>query len=119
MGRVFNINYFLNLWKNDPWGFVLGHGYKKRYMDIPVLESFINFGIIGLFTFALFNLLIFNFSIRALRSKNIFQVFIGLFYIHTMIAIFVAGRPVDFSFWVTYIVIIRFLGVEFKQNKLL
>ena len=119
MGRVFNINYFFNLWKNDPWGFVLGHGYKKRYMDIPVLESFINFGIIGLITFALFNLLIFNFSIRALRSKNIFQVFIGLFYIHTMIAIFVAGRPVDFSFWVTYIVIIRFLGVEFKQNKLL
>jgi hypothetical protein len=119
MGRVVNINFFFNLWKNDPWGFVLGHGYKKRYIDIPVLESFINFGIIGLITFVLFNLLIFNFSIRALRSKNIFQVFIGLFYIHTLIAIFVAGRPVDFSFWVTYIVIIRFLGVDYKQNQLL
>lgn len=119
MGRVVNINFFFNLWKNDPWGFVLGHGYKKRYIDIPVLESFINFGIIGLISFVTFNLLILRFSIRALRSKNIFQVFVGLFYFHTLIAIFVAGRPVDFSFWVTYIVIIRFLGVEFKQNKLL
>lgn len=118
MGRVVNINFFFSLWKNDPWGFVLGHGYKKRYIDIPVLESFINFGIIGLITFVSFNLLILNFSIRALRSQNIFQVFIGLFYIHTLIAIFVAGRPVDFSFWVSYIVIIRFLGIEYKQNKL-
>ncbi len=118
MGRVVNINFFFNLWKNDPWGFILGHGYKKRYIDIPVLESFINFGIIGLITFVTFNLLILNFSIRALRSQNIFQVFMGLFYIHTLIAIFVAGRPVDFSFWVSYIVIIRFLGIEYNHNKL-
>lgn len=118
MGRVVNINFFFNLWKNDPWGFILGHGYKKRYIDIPVLESFINFGIIGLITFVTFNLLILNFCIRALRSQNIFQVFMGLFYIHTLIAIFVAGRPVDFSFWVSYIVIIRFLGIEYNHNKL-
>ncbi len=119
MGRVVNINFFLSLWKNDPWGFILGHGYKKRYIDIPVLESFINFGIIGLLTFITFNLLILNFSIRALRSQNIFQIFLGLFYIHTLIAIFVAGRPVDFSFWVSYIVMIRFLGVEFNKKKML
>jgi hypothetical protein len=119
MGRVVNINYFLNLWKNDPWGFILGHGYKKRYIDIPVLESFINFGFLGFFTFILFNSLIFYFCIKALSSRNVFQVFIGLFYIHTLVATFVAGRPVDFSFWVTYIVLIRFLGIEYNDKKLL
>ena len=119
MGRVVNINYFLNLWKNDPWGFILGHGYKKRYIDIPVLESFINFGFLGFFTFVLFNSLIFYFCIKALSSRNVFQVFIGLFYIHTLVATFVAGRPVDFSFWVTYIVLIRFLGIEYNDKKLL
>lgn len=117
MGRVININYFLSLWKNDPWGFILGHGYKKRYIDIPVLESFINFGVLGFFTFVLFNSLIFYFSIKALSSRNIFQVFIGLFYFHTLVATFVAGRPVDFSFWVTYIVLIRFLGIEYYDKK--
>lgn len=119
MGRVVNINFFLNLWKNDPWGFVLGHGYKKRYIDIPVLESFINFGILGLITFVLFNSLILYFSIKALTSRNVFQVFIGLFFIHTLVATFVAGRPVDFSFWVSYIVIIRFLGIEYKERNVL
>jgi hypothetical protein len=119
MGRVVNINYFLNLWKNDPWGFILGHGYKKRYIDIPILESFINFGFLGFFTFVLFNSLIFYFCIKALSSRNVFQVFIGLFYIHTLVATFIAGRPVDFSFWVTYIVLIRFLGIEYIDKKLL
>ena len=118
MGRVVNINFFFNLWKNDPWGFILGHGYKKRYIDIPVLESFINFGVIGLVTFVLFNSLILYFSIKALKSINVFQVFIGLFYIHTLVATFVAGRPVDFSFWVSYIVIIRFLGIEYKERNI-
>jgi hypothetical protein len=116
MGRVVSINYFLNLWKNDPWGFVLGHGYKKRYIDIPVLESFVNFGVLGLITFLLFNGLIFYYSIKALRSKNLFQVFLGLFFIHTLVAIFLSGRPVDFSFWVSYIVIIRFLGIEWRER---
>ena len=118
MGRVVNINFFFNLWKNDPWGFILGHGYKKRYIDIPVLESFINFGVLGLFTFVLFNGLIFYFSIKALKSASIFQVFIGLFFVHTLVATFVAGRPVDFSFWVSYIVIIRFLGVEYREKSI-
>ncbi len=119
MGRVVNINFFFNLWKNDPWGFVLGHGYKKRYIDIPVLESFINFGVIGLFTFVLFNGLIFYYSIRALKSSSLFQVFIGLFFIHTLVATFVAGRPVDFSFWVSYIILIRFLGIEFREKPMI
>jgi hypothetical protein len=119
MGRVSNINYFVDLFKVDPWGFILGHGYKKRYIDIPILESFINFGFLGFFTFVLFNSLIFNFCIKALSSRNVFQVFIGLFYIHTLVATFVAGRPVDFSFWVTYIVLIRFLGIEYNDKKLL
>ena len=119
MGRVSNINYFVDLFKVDPWGFILGHGYKKRYIDIPILESFINFGFLGFFTFVLFNSLIFYFCIKALSSRNVFQVFIGLFYIHTLVATFVAGRPVDFSFWVTYIVLIRFLGIEYNDKKLL
>jgi hypothetical protein len=119
MGRVSNINYFVDLFKVDPWGFILGHGYKKRYIDIPILESFINFGFLGFFTFVLFNSLIFYFCIKALSSRNVFQVFIGLFYIHTLVATFVAGRPVDFSFWVTYIVLIRFLGIEYIDKKLL
>jgi hypothetical protein len=119
MGRVININYFINLWKNDPWGFILGHGYKKRYIDVPLLESFINFGYLGFFTFFLFNSLIFYFSIKALSSRNVFQVFLGLFFIHTLVAIFLAGRPVDFSFWVSYIVLIRFLGIDYLDSKLL
>ena len=46
MGRVSNFNYFIELWNENPTNFLFGFGYRFRYIDIPVLESFINFGFI-------------------------------------------------------------------------
>jgi hypothetical protein len=116
MGRVSNFNYFIELWNDNPINFLFGFGYRFRYIDIPVLESFINFGFIGFLLYLCFNIILLVYSIKAFKSNSIFQIFLGLFYLHTFLAIFSSGRPLDFTYWIAFLVYIRFLGV--KDNEL-
>ncbi len=116
MGRVSNFNYFIELWNDNPINFLFGFGYRFRYIDIPVLESFINFGFIGFLLYLSFNIILLVYSIKAFKSNSIFQIFLGLFYLHTFLAIFSSGRPLDFTYWIAFLVYIRFLGV--KDNAL-
>lgn len=116
MGRVSNFNYFIELWNENPTNFLFGFGYRFRYIDIPVLESFINFGFIGFILYLSFNIILLVYSIKAFKSNSIFQIFLGLFYLHTFLAIFSSGRPLDFTYWIAFLVYIRFLGV--KDNEL-
>lgn len=111
MGRVSNFNYFIELWNENPLNFLFGFGYRYRYIDIPVLESFINFGFIGFLLYLSFNIILLVYSIKAFKSNSIFQIFLGLFYLHTFLAIFSSGRPLDFTYWIAFLVYIRFLGV--------
>jgi hypothetical protein len=116
MGRVSNFNYFIELWNDNPMNFLFGFGYRFRYIDIPVLESFINFGFIGFLLYLSFNIILLVYSIKAFKSNSIFQIFLGLFYLHTFLAIFSSGRPSDFTYWIAFLVYIRFLGI--KDNEL-
>jgi len=112
MGRVSNFNFFVELWNENPINFLFGFGYRYRYIDIPVLESFINFGLLGFLLYLSFNIILLIFSIKAFKSNSIFQIFLGLFYLHTFLAIFSSGRPLDFTYWIAFLVYIRFLGVK-------
>ena len=116
MGRVSNFNYFIELWNDNPINFLFGFGYRFRYIDIPVLESFINFGLLGFLLYLSFNIILLVYSVKAFKSNSIFQIFLGLFYLHTFLAIFSSGRPLDFTYWIAFLVYIRFLGV--KDNEL-
>ena len=116
MGRVSNFNYFIELWNDNTINFLFGFGYRFRYIDIPVLESFINFGFIGFLLYLSFNIILLVYSIKAFKSNSIFQIFLGLFYLHTFLAIFSSGRPLDFTYWIAFLVYIRFLGI--KDNEL-
>lgn len=112
MGRVSNFNFFVELWNENPINFLFGFGYRYRYIDIPVLESFINFGLLGFLLYLSFNIILLIFSIKAFKSNSIFQIFLGLFYLHTFLAIFSSGRPLDFTYWIAFLVYIRFLGIK-------
>ena len=111
LGRVGNIQGFKNELEIYPINFILGNGYKYRYLDVPILEAFMNFGIIGLLLFALLNVGFLYYSAKAINSSQLFQVFLGMFYFNSFITIFTAGRPLDLSFWVPFIIMIRFLTI--------
>ncbi len=115
-GRIQNINFIKKLISRDWFDFVFGKGYKFWYVDIPALEAFVNFGILGFLLFCLFNIFIMYYIILGIKAKNLFQNFISLFYINLFVSVFTGGRPLDFSYWVFYIILIRFLLI-LPQNK--
>ncbi len=118
LNRVQNIAFIKRIIARDWFDFIFGKGYKFWYVDIPALEAFVNFGILGCLLFCVFNLLIIYYIILGIKTKNIFQNFISLFYINLFVSVFTGGRPLDFSYWVFYIILIRFLLVLPKKNTL-
>lgn len=116
LNRVQNINFIKKIISRDWFDFIFGKGYKFWYVDIPALEAFVNFGILGFVLFCLFNLFILYYIILGIKTKNLFQNFLSLFYINLFVSVFTGGRPLDFSYWVFYIILIRFLLI-LPQNK--
>ena len=94
-----------------------GGGYRFLYMDIPFLAAFINCGVFSFFFYAVFQLYIFKHAIYAIFSGDILQVFLGFMSFQILIAIFTTGRCLDFSYWVSYFILIRFFENDFSIFK--
>ncbi len=112
MGRVNSIEYVQKEFFYKPYNYIIGNGFKYHYLDIPILETWLNFGIVGFLLFLTFNIAILYNMLRALRSPYIFQNFIALFYLNVFVTIFTSGRPVDTIYWIFYLILIRFLNVS-------
>lgn len=92
---------------------VFGNGYKFLYLDIPVLEAWINHGIAGLVLFGGLNLLIFYNCLQAMRTNpNPLTTCLAYFYMLIFVQMFTNGRPNEISFWHPLALMIRFVGVE-------
>ncbi len=116
MGRVNSIEYVQKEFLYKPYNFIIGNGFKYHYLDIPILETWLNFGIVGFLLFFSFNIAILYNMLRALRSPSIFQNFIALFYLNVFVTIFTSGRPVDTIYWIFYLILIRFLNVSYNPK---
>lgn len=91
----------------------LGSGYKFMYLDIPLVESLINHGFLGLFLFGGFNAIALYHAFYAIRvNPHPFSSFLGYLYLYTFVLMFTNGRPYDIYLWHPYALMIRFLGVE-------
>jgi hypothetical protein len=117
MGRVGGIKIMLSKISERPEFLISGGGYRFLYMDIPILEALINFGIFTFFFFVVFQLYILKHAIYAIFSKDILQVFLGFMSFQILIAIFTTGRCLDFSYWISYFVLIRFFENDFSIFK--
>ncbi|TDE16564.1 hypothetical protein [Dyadobacter psychrotolerans] len=115
MGRVSGFGTFLET--AFSWDAFLGRGYKSDYLDVPILESFVAYGIIGFLFFALFNLFLFLFAIREIRrGTSEISTFLAYFFVSLTILLITGGRPTDIAFWFPYAVMIRFLGIRYLNN---
>lgn len=118
MGRVSNIEFVQKDFLYKPYNFILGNGFKYKYLDIPILEVWVNFGILGLIIFVLFNIYILISVTKAIRSDRIFQNFIALLYLNVFITLFTSGRPVDTIYWIFFLILIRFMNVNKRAEVL-
>lgn len=92
---------------------ILGFGYKYLYLDVPVLESLTNLGLLGFALFGGVNAMTLYYSLRAMRDNpNPLNTFLAYFYVLILVTIFTNGRPYDISFWLPLALMIRFMGVD-------
>jgi hypothetical protein len=118
MSRVSTLEYLVNIIQQSPEILLLGGGYRFLYLDIPFLEVLIDFGVFNFVIYILFSFYIFKFAIRSIFSYNIFQIFLGFMAFQLFIASFTSGRPLDFSFWTSYLIFIRFFENDFSIFKM-
>lgn len=119
MARVGGIKNMVNIITERPEFILTGGGYRFLYMDIPFLEAFINFGVFPFLFYLGFQLYLFKHAFFAIFSKDILQVFLGFMSFQILIAIFTTGRCLDFSYWVSYLIFIRFFNsqsIYFKEK---
>ncbi|KAA6439733.1 hypothetical protein FEM33_11075 [Dyadobacter flavalbus] len=115
MGRVSGFGEFIETLFS--WNVFLGRGYKSDYLDVPILESWVNHGFFGFVFFAGFNFFLFIYAIREIkRNTNQLTTFLAYFFLSLMVLLITGGRPYDIAFWFPYAVMIRFLGIRYPQS---
>lgn len=123
MGRVSSFELFFASLK-DPIILVLGLGYKATFLDVPVLEALINHGILGFIFFDGFLFMLFIYSYKEILNKtNGISLFVAYFFIYNIPQMLTNGRPYDITYWYTFIIMVRFLGIKYldavpRQNTL-
>lgn len=118
MGRINSLGEFKKVLFESPWQLILGKGYRYLYMDIPLLETLFDCGIIAFLSFAMLNFVIFKESLRAIKDgTNILTTFLGYFYMCYFVGLFTGGEPYGTSYWFIFSVMIRFLGIKYLQRN--
>lgn len=111
--RVKNLNYVKNLFQENPTYFIFGNGFRTFYVDVPFIEVFLNFGLIGILMFIAYLIPLYMFSIKnILKSSDNFQLFLSIFIISTILSMFTQGRPMEYGFYISAAIYIRFLGTD-------
>jgi hypothetical protein len=119
MGRVNSFAEFKKVFFETPWQLILGKGYRFLYMDIPLLETWIDCGIVAFISFSLMNFVIFIEALKAIKEgKNPLTTFLGYFYMCYFVGLFTGGEPYGTPYWFIFCVMIRFLGIKYIQRNM-
>jgi hypothetical protein len=111
--RTVSAGFFSNVIVGHMEMLFLGNGYKFLYLDIPIMEAFVNHGLPGLILFGGLNALIFYYSLRAMQTNhNTLTTFLAYFYLFILVQMFTNGRPYEISHWHPLGLMIRFMGID-------
>lgn len=117
LGRVNTFGAFKKILLESPWELILGKGYRFLYMDIPILETWIDCGILAFLSFAIMNWILFKAALKAIKeSTDEFTTFLGYFYMCYFVTLFTGGEPYGIAYWFVFCVMIRFLGIRYIQR---
>lgn len=113
MGRVTSFELFFNSLGNLEI-MLMGLGYKATFLDVPFLEALINHGILGFLFFDGFLFYLFIYTHReVLRKTNGIALFVAYLYVYTIPQMATGGRPYDITYWFSFILMVRFLGIKY------
>ena len=114
LGRVNKFATFKKTLFEEPYNMILGKGYRFLYMDIPILETLIDCGIVAFVSFGLMAWVMFKESIKAIkRESRPFTTFLGYYFMCYFITLATGGEPYGVSYWFIFCVMIRFIGIKY------
>lgn len=117
LGRVNNFTAFKKILFEEPYNLVLGKGYRFLYMDIPILETLVDCGIIAFISFALMSWEIFKEALMAIKKESSpFTTFLGYFFMCYFVTLVTGGEPYSIAYWFVFAVMIRFLGIKYIKR---
>jgi O-antigen ligase len=122
-GRVFTFNYVTNQFaENFEDGnylkILFGNGYYAFYVDIPIVEVFNSYGLIGLLLFGMFFYLMAKYSLKELKNpSSIISEFAGYGFIYFFIFTFTNGLIIDYNRWTFFALVCRFMPAIMVQKK--
>lgn len=116
MGRVRSFSHFSKS-LDDPLALLVGEGYKKNFMDVPILEAWMNQGILGFILFNTFLVFLGIFSIMEIwQKRSEAAIFAAYLFMYTVPQMLTGGRPQDITYWFSFIIMIRFLGIRYLDS---
>jgi O-antigen ligase len=116
MGRVRSFSHFSES-LDDPLALTIGEGYKKNFMDVPILEAWMNQGILGFILFNTFLVFLGIFSIMEIwQKRSETALFAAYLFMYTVPQMLTGGRPQDITYWFSFIIMIRFLGIRYLES---
>lgn len=113
--RVYSYQYIQEMFREGKWGEILvGEGYKSQFMDVPILESLANQGILGILFYSAFMLFLAIYSfLQIIRPTNGLSAVLAYFSFVLLLASVSMGRPFDNSVAMPFMMYIRFLGIKY------
>ncbi len=120
-GRVIGFNYAKEMIERSNWGEILmGEGYRAQYLDIPSLDAFTNYGILGFLLYNLFFIMIGFLALKEfIQPTNNWTTLLAYFSVMLLFLMISSGCSVDVGNWMVFIPYIRFMGIDYsKQSSL-
>lgn len=119
MGRVISWNYVKTfLSEGSLENLILGEGYRSMFLDIPVLEAYINHGILGFLLYnAFFIALAVYVAIEFLTPATKWTSFLAYFSIIIFLNVTTGAPVVDTGNWMSFIPFIRFMGINYYSTN--
>ncbi len=111
--RVGLFNYAIELLITEPSRIIYGYGYRFLYCDIPLMQIFLEEGLIGLIMIIMFHYYVGkNVILAAQISNNSWILLLVYYYIMLAMNSISRGQPYDPYFWNYFLTIARFIKPE-------
>ena len=111
--RSVSATFFRNVLAGHLHMLILGYGYKFLYLDVPIMEALVDYGLLGFYLFGGVNAMALYYSWQTMRhNPNPLSTFLAYFYLLILVQLLTNGRPTEISFWFPLALMIRFMGVD-------
>lgn len=97
---------------------IFGNGYRALYVDVPVLEVFHSFGLVGLGLFGTLFILLIQFMWKEMRKpKSLMGEFAAYGFVYFIVFNFTNGLILDYTRWTFIVLASRFLALKINSPK--